>query len=65
MDGIKPFVVEVAAIQQIERSWLDNKIVQHVDLVGLAVVAGDYRSRRLACLVFGARGSRVICSCTT
>ena len=41
MDGIKPFVVEVAAIQQIERSWLDNKIVQHVDLVGLAVRNAD------------------------
>lgn len=41
MNGIKPFVVEVAAIQQIERPWLDDKIVQHVDLVGLAVRNAD------------------------
>ncbi len=41
MNGIKPFVIEVAAIQQIERPWLDNKIVQHVDLVGLAVRNAD------------------------
>ena len=37
MNGIKPLVVEVATIRQIERAWLDNKIVQHVDLVSLAV----------------------------
>ena len=41
MNGIKPLVVEVAAIQQIERPWLDNKIVQHVDLVRLAVRNAD------------------------
>jgi hypothetical protein len=41
INGIKPFVVEVAAIQQIERPWLDNKIVQHVDLVGLAICNTD------------------------
>ena len=41
MNGIKPFVVEVAAIQQIECPWLDNKIVQHVDLVRLAVRNAD------------------------
>jgi hypothetical protein len=37
MNGIKPLVVEVATIRQIERPWLDNKIVQHVDLMSLAV----------------------------
>ncbi len=41
MNGIEPFVVEVAAIQQIERPRLDNKIVQHVDFVRLAARYAD------------------------
>jgi hypothetical protein len=42
MNGIKPFVVEVAAIQQIERPSLDDKIVQHVDF-GRLVIRGVYK----------------------
>lgn len=41
MKGIKPLVVEVATIQQIERSLLDDESVQHVDLVRHSVRNAD------------------------
>ena len=37
VNSIKPSVIEVASIQQIECAWLDDQIVQDVDLVSLAV----------------------------
>lgn len=41
MSGVKPFVVEVASIQQIECLWLDHEIVQNIDLVSFAVHNAD------------------------
>ena len=41
MNGVKPFVIEVAPIQQVIRTRLDHEIVQHVDLVCLAIRDSD------------------------
>jgi hypothetical protein len=41
MDGIKPGVVEVATIQQVVSTGLDQQLVERVDLVSLAVADVD------------------------
>lgn len=41
MDGIKPGVVEVATIQQVVSTRLDQQLVERVDLVSLAVAEVD------------------------
>lgn len=48
MQAVQPGEVQIAAIHQVICSWLDNQIVENIDLVGLAVCDVNETGNRAA-----------------